>query len=192
METPGALHRYHEKKAALEQAAVKDWLQRELTDIGFCDVTIEEQPQQLLYIEATFSAKYYEEQVSGLLDALSNWTVEGEFSFQGEDDQLWQLYFTGAEWAERSGTVSYADLETASEQHEGQYPALVEDVGTFEALLSEVEVRLKSDDRPAPQRGRQLMMAFQNQDPDGVLLALTGWSLRSLGALAGIWQNPES
>lgn len=82
--------------------------------------------------------------------------------------------------------------DTSSECQEGPYPALVEDVGTFEALLSEVETQLKSDDRPAPQRGRQLMMAFKNQDPDGVLMALTGWSLRSLGALAGIWQSADN
>lgn len=186
--------RYEAEKQELERTEPCEWLDGELSNLGFCDISAEEDPnQQTLYIEMSFDGKYYEEPISKLLDALSPWTVEGSLSFRGEDAAIWRLYFTGAEWTDQSGEISYAETTgSCSAQDEGPYPPLVEDVGTFEALLSEVESRLRSDARPAPQRGRQLMTAFQNQDPDGVLLALTGWSLRSLGALAGIWQATEN
>lgn len=185
--------RYEAKKQVLELTGPNAWISKELTELGFCDVSAEENlNQQTLYVEMSFNGKYYKNQITGLLDILVPWTVEGTLSFRGEDAALWRLYFTGAEWADQNGDILYADAGSGTEHHEGPYPPMIEDVGTFEALLSEVELRLKSDVRPAPQRGRQLMSAFQNQDPDGVLLALTGWSLRSLGALAGIWQAAES
>ena len=184
--------RYEAKKQALEQDSPSVWVKKEFSDIRFTDISMEDNPeQQFLYVEASFDGKYYEERIMGLLEALAPWTVDGIFSFCGEDEAHWRLYFTGVEWSEQRGDVIYRDLNAVAEHNEAPLPGLVEDVGTFEALLTEVESRLKSDNRPAPQRGRQLMTAFQNQDPDGVLLALTGWSLRSLGALAGIWQNAE-
>lgn len=184
------LQTYEAKKKALELKGPSDWLKKEFSEIGFSDASANEDPaQETLYIEMSFDGKYYEDRIMGLLNTLVPFTVEGEFSFRGEDDELWRLQFTGADWNDERGEIIYTDKNAAAERGEGPYPDLIEDVGTFEALLSEVEARFKSDDRPAPQRGRQLMTAFQNQDPDGVLLALTGWSLRSLGALAGIWQG---
>lgn len=195
LKSPGAfqesiIREYQEKKRKIEERCLSDSLESEFYGIGFSEVSATEDPaQQTLYIEMSFDKKYYEEHIMGLLEPLAPYTVEGEFSFHGEDGALWRLFFTGAEWEEHHGEVVYTDLDASG----GAVPCppLVEDVGTFEALLSEVAARLKSDARPAPQRGRQLMMAFQNQDPDGVLVALTGWSLRSLGALAGIWQGGE-
>lgn len=183
-------HQYQEKKQALKQVKPACCLVREFRDIGFSDISATEHPaQKTLYIEMSFDKKYYEDQIMGLLGTLAPYTVEGEFSFCGGDGERWRMFFTGADWEKQCGEIIYTDLAISSSA--APCPPLVEDVKTFEMLLSEVAERLKSDDRPAPQRGRQLMTAFQNQDPDGVLVALTGWSLRSLGALAGIWQEGE-
>ncbi len=180
--------RYQRKKRELKQAMLDQWLKQEFADIRYDDVFTEEDPaQHTLYIEASFDGKYHEESITGLLNILSPYTVEGEFSYCGEDGTHWRLVFSGADWVEQRGEVIYTDL--AAPKATTSLPALVVGVDTYEALLSEVETRLKSDARPAPQRGRQLMAAFQDNNPDGVLLALTGWSLQSLGALAGIWQK---
>ena len=182
---------YAAKQKALEQKNLSDILKKEFSDIGFYENSVSENlRQRTLYIEASFDGRYYEDRISGLLDILRPFTVEGEFSFRGEDDGLWRLQFTGAEWVGQQGEVAYKDLgDNIAEPCKGPYPHLVEDVGAFEALLTEINSRIKLDDRPTLQRGKQLMTAFQNQDPDGVLLALTGWSLQALGAFAGIWQD---
>lgn len=193
METPGTsqeyiIRQYREKKQALERGKLADCLADEFREIGFSEVSATmDTVQQTIYIEISFDKKYYEDHIMGLLEPLAPYTVEGTLSFRGEDGALWRLFFTGADWTEHHGEVVYTDLSASCGAE--PCPPLVEDVDTFEVLLSEVAARLKSDDRPAPQRGRQLMTAFQNQDPDGVLVALTGWSLRSLGALAGIWKK---
>lgn len=182
---------YQRKKEALTRAELDKWFRQEFSDIGYHDVFTREDPaQQTFYIEMSFDGKYQEESITGLLDALSPYTVEGEFAYCGEDGAHWRLLFSGARWVEQSGEITYTDL--AAPKKSAPFPALVEDADTFTALLSEVEARLKSDNRPAQQRGRQLMAAFQDNDPNGVLLALTGWSLQSLGALAGIWKKEET
>lgn len=182
---------YQEKKRALEQDKSTGWLREELSDLGFDYVGITES-QQMLSIDTYFDGKYCEDRIAGFLEVLAPFTVEGDFSFRGEDDdELWCLQFSGTGWMEQSGEIVYAGLPDPETQVDHPYRTLIENSEAFGVLLSEVEARLRMDQRPNAQRGGLLLAAFRDHNPDGVLLALTGWSLQSLGALAGIWPKSQ-
>lgn len=130
-----SIHRcYEAKKQALEKNEPCAWLKREFSDVRFYDVSVDENAaQKTVYIEVSFDGKYYEEQIMGLLDTLSAWTVEGSFSFRGEDDALWRFHFTGAEWTEQNGEISYVAAD-AAEKREGPYAELNEADETYNDL----------------------------------------------------------
>ena len=59
----------------------------------------------------------------------------------------------------------------------------------LEKLIEEVRRQVIYDDRRYEEKARALLKAFEDRDPDGVLLALSGRRLREHGAAAGIWQD---
>lgn len=182
--------RYQAKKLMLENEPLQKCLSQELCDAGFSDIYFNEiAAHQRLHIETSFAAKYFEERIESLLELLAPYTIEGEFSFRGEDDGLWRLLFTGTGWTEQDGEIVYTDRHPSATPAAPPYPFFAENEGAFSVLLSEIQKRMQSDERSASQRGNQLLTAFREHDPDSVLAALTNLSLQSLGAFAGIWQS---
>lgn len=49
----------------------------------------------------------------------------------------------------------------------------------------------KSDNRPYEKKARVLLEAYDQMDPDGVLLALTGRRLYEHEAAAGLWKEDK-
>lgn len=125
--------KYQTEKQMLEDFEPSDWIQRELRGANFSDMYIEKIPDsQCLHIETSFDGKYYEELIMPLLELLSPQTVEGELSFQGEDDALWRLLFTGTGWVEQSGQIVYTDLSTGNQASSAPVDAAVESLETAE------------------------------------------------------------
>lgn len=115
--------------------------------------------------------------------------TEGSLSFVGEDGGHWRLEFKNGEWGVQHGEIVYEDEDVNLAPL--SYPAFSENADNFEALLSTLQERMETDDRSAMLRGKAFLSAYRERNPDGMLLALTGWNLQSLGAIAGIWPDTE-
>lgn len=87
--------------------------------------------------------------------------------------------FNGREWVERSGRICYDE----------PLPQFQKTKQNLEKLIEEVRRQVIYDDRQYEAKARALLKAFEDRDPDGVLLALSGRRLREHGAAAGIWQD---
>lgn len=114
-----------------------------------------------------------------LLNTLLPFTADGRISYRGEEGDLWCHVFTGREWVERSGRICYDD----------PLPKFQKTKQNLEKLIEEVRRQVIYDDRLYEEKARALLKAFEDRDPDGVLLALSGRRLREHGAAAGIWQD---
>ena len=119
---------------------------------------------------------------------LSPQTITGVFSFCGEDNGVWRLSFIGTSWQEQQGEIIYKD-QTNTEQRR-QIPSAGEDI--WESLLARIQALIQSDQRSAAERGYLLVNAVREQDPDGVLAALTGWSMQALGAFVELWNQEDA
>ena len=84
-----------------------------------------------------------------------------------------------------AGEIIYKD-QTNTEQRR-QIPSAGEDI--WESLLARIQALIQSDQRSAAERGYLLVNAVREQDPDGVLAALTGWSMQALGAFVELWNQ---
>lgn len=180
---------YEAEKEALEKEQPTEWLESALSAVGFSDIHFTKQSElQLLYVEMEFDARYREDTILKLLEALSPQTITGDFSFCGEDNGVWRLVFIGTSWHEQRGEIVYKDK--AGTEPLQQAPDASEE--KWEALLAQIQSLVQSDPRPAVQRGYLLVNAVQAQEPDGVLAALTGWSMQALGAFVELWSKEDA
>ena len=176
------------EKEALEKEQPTEWLESALSPAGFSEIYFTKLPEhQLLHVETEFDAKYREDEILKLLEALSPQTITGNFSFCGEDNGIWRLVFIGISWCEQRGEIVYKDK--AGTEPLRQAPDASEE--KWEALLAQIQSFVQSDPRPAVQRGYLLVNAVREQDPDGVLEALTGWSMQALGAFVELWNEED-
>ena len=154
------------------------WLTVVFKEAGFTEV--ERNPNDVaLSIELSYYNNYYEDMILELLNTLVPFTAEGFISYRGEEGDLWCHVFTGREWVERSGRICYDD----------PLPKFQKTKQNLEKLIEEVRRQVIYDDRLYEEKARALLKAFEDRDPDGVLLALSGRRLREHGAAAGIWQD---
>ena len=154
------------------------WLTVVFKEAGFTEV--ERNPNDVaLSIELSYYNNYYEDMILELLNTLVPFTAEGFISYRGEKGDLWCHVFTGREWVERSGRICYDD----------PLPKFQKTKQNLEKLIEEVRRQVIYDDRLYEEKARALLKAFEDRDPDGVLLALSGRRLREHGAAAGIWQD---
>lgn len=176
------------EKEALEKEQPTEWLETALSGVGFSEIYFTKQPDlQLLHVETEFDAKYRENEILELLETLSSQTITGDFCFCGEDNGIWRLVFIGTSWHEQRGEIVYKDkaetgpLQQASDASEEKWAA----------LLAKIQSFVRSDQQPAIQRGYLLVNAVREQNPDGVLEALTGWSMQALGAFVELWNEED-
>ena len=154
------------------------WLTVVFQEVGFTEV--ERNPDDgALSIELSYCNNYYEDMILELLNTLLPFTADGRISYRGEEGDLWCHVFTGREWVERSGRICYDD----------PLPKFQKTKQNLEKLIEEVRRQVIYDDRLYEEKARALLKAFEDRDPDGVLLALSGRRLREHGAAAGIWQD---
>lgn len=184
--------RYAAKEELLAALELKKSLEDELKELGFSDVsyTCNDIPPAI-FIDFCFDAKYHENEILSLLNALEPYTIEGTISFQGEDDELWRLIFKDGHWKEERGEIVYTDAAAAAANPPMPYPPFAEKPENLELLMKEINRRMLPVDEPPDKMCRRLLNAFRQSSPDGVLLALTGWSLHSLGVFAGLWPDTE-
>ena len=98
------------EKEALEKEQPTEWLESALSSAGFSEIYFTKLPEhQLLHVETEFDAKYREDEILKLLEALSPQTITGNFSFCGEDNGIWRLVFIGISWCEQRGEIVYKD-----------------------------------------------------------------------------------
>lgn len=177
------------EKEALEKEQPTEWLETALSGVGFSEIYFTKLLDlQLLYVDVEFDAAYREDTILELLKSLSPQTITGVFSFCGEDNGVWRLSFIGTSWQEQQGEIIYKD-QTNTEQRR-QIPSAGEDI--WESLLARIQALIQSDQRSAAERGYLLVNAVREQDPDGVLAALTGWSMQALGAFVELWNQEDA
>lgn len=154
------------------------WLTVVFKEVGFTEV--DRNPDDgVLSIELSYYNNYYEDMILELLNTLLPFTTEGCISYRGEEGSLWCHVFTGRGWDERSGHICYDE----------PLPQFQKTKQNLEKLIEEVRRQVIYDDRRYEEKARALLKAFEEHDPDGVLLALSGRRLREHGAVAGIWQD---
>ena len=154
------------------------WLTVVFKEAGFTEV--ERNPNDVaLSIELSYCNNYYEDMILELLNTLLPFTADGRISYRGEEGDLWCHVFTGREWVERSGRICYDD----------PLPKFQKTKQNLEKLIEEVRRQVIYDDHLYEEKARALLKAFEDRDPDGVLLALSGRRFREHGAAAGIWQD---
>ena len=54
----------------------------------------------------------------------------------------------------------------------------------YSALISGLEEQMNSDNESYGVKGRKVIEAYRNNDPDGMVMALCGWDMDSLTMLA--------
>ncbi len=184
--------RYAAKEGLLAAQTLKKSLEDELKELGFSDIsyTCNDIPPAIFF-DFCFDAKYHEDEILSFLNALEPYTIEGTISFQGGDDDLWRFVFKNSHWAEERGEIVYTDAAAVTVGPHSPYPLFEEIPENLEFLMEEINRRTLSGDEPPDKMCRRLLDAFRQSSPDGVLLALTGWSLHALGVFAGLWPDTE-
>ena len=68
---------------------------------------------------------------------------------------------------------------------------ILQDEGKCEALADTVIFQITSDDEDPVKVGTHLIKSYIEGDVDGMLMALCGWSMKSLLAIAGVIPDTE-
>ncbi len=154
------------------------WVQNALKSVGFYKV---ERTAKLsdgtVNVELDYSSGYQEDKILGVLKVLSPYTTAGTIYFYGCDDR-WRFQFAAGKWEEQRGVVHYSSQRP--------FPPFRQTDKTLAALMSRVQSRAGYIKDTPEQRARTLLTAFEEQDPDGVLRALTGCGLKDFLAELGV------
>ena len=160
------------------------WLTTVLNDVGFVELERGMETDDF-FIEMTYSGNYDERTVMDVLDMLVPYTQEGCISYIGEDNTYWRHQFVDGVWVKLRGQICYETPEQCRCQTFPQTHA------NLERLISEIRRHAIYDNRPYEKKARVLLEAYDQMDPDGVLLALTGRRLYALAAAAGLWTEDK-
>ena len=160
------------------------WVQNALQELGFSEIERDtDEDYSVINMDMSYDADYWETDILDLLNTLVPFTVKGCLSFTGEDDEHWRFLFSDGKWIEQKGEIQFASAT--------HFPPFQRTNKALEALMTEIRGQVIRDNRPYAKRAQTLLNAFDEQDPDGVLFALTGRSLREHGAAAGIWPGTD-
>ena len=160
------------------------WLTTVLNDVGFVELERGMETDDF-FIEMTYSGNYDERTVMDVLDMLVPYTQEGCISYIGEDNTYWRHQFVDGVWVKLRGQICYETPEQCRCQTFPQTHA------NLERLISEIRRHAIYDNRPYEKKARVLLEAYDQMDPDGVLLALTGRRLYEHEAAAGLWKEDK-
>ena len=160
------------------------WLTTVLNDVGFVELERGMETDDF-FIEMTYSGNYDERTVMDVLDMLVPYTQEGCISYIGEDTTYWRHQFVDGVWVKLRGQICYETPEQCRCQTFPQTHA------NLERLIFEIRRHAIYDNRPYEKKARVLLEAYDQMDPDGVLLALTGRRLYEHEAAAGLWQEDK-
>lgn len=172
---------YQERKQKMRQ--YNDpfrWLTVVFKEVGFTEVD-RNQSDEALTVELSYYHNYDEHAILELLETLVPYISEGCISYCGEEGDYWRHILTGGEWIKQSGRICYDEV----------HPTFSRIRQNMERLVEEIRRQVIYDDRRYEDKARALLKAFEEHDPDGVLLALSGRSLHEHGVAAGIWQDGE-
>ena len=148
------------------------WLTTVLNDVGFVELERGMETDDF-FIEMTYSGNYDERTVMDVLDMLVPYTQEGCISYIGEDNTYWRHQFVDGVWVKLRGQICYETPEQCRCQTFPQTHA------NLERLIFEIRRHAIYDNRPYEKKARVLLEAYDQMDPDGVLLALTGRRLHT-------------
>lgn len=177
---------FNERKRQMERCDDPfGWVQNALQELGFSEIERDTNGDcGVINMEMSFDASYWETDILELLDILAPFAVKGCLSFSGVGSEHWRFLFLNGKWIEQKGTIQFA-----AETH---FPPLQQTCEALEAWMAEIRGQAIRDDRPCAETAQTLLDAFEAQDPDGVLFALTGRGLHEHGVAAGVWPDDDA
>lgn len=114
----------------------------------------------------------------------------------------WLINTTGVNLVDEMYHRIYTEVENAVKASRTLPPPTTQEIisqtqhaddndSRMERLIEAIMKEMDSDDEPWRRKGNNLLNAYQHNDAEGMLLALCGWSIRTLMVKAGILRDLE-